>query len=40
GVALAEWVMRKSLIMVRSFDGPRLIADPWFAKPTRASGDD
>lgn len=40
GVALAEWAMRKSLTMVKSADGPRLVADPWSAGPAHASGDD
>ncbi|PTB20253.1 malonate decarboxylase holo-ACP synthase [Trinickia symbiotica] len=29
GVALAEWALRKPRTMVRSTDGPRLVADPW-----------
>jgi phosphoribosyl-dephospho-CoA transferase len=40
GVALAEWAMRKSLTMVKSADGPRLVADPWSAGPGHANGDD
>ncbi len=40
GVALAEWAMRKSLTMVKSADGPRLLADPWSAGPPRVREDD
>ncbi len=29
GVALAEWAARKSRTMVRTANGPRLVADPW-----------
>lgn len=39
GVALAEWAMHKSQVMVRSAEGPRLVADPWSAEPAHASGD-
>jgi phosphoribosyl-dephospho-CoA transferase len=40
GVALAEWAMRKSRTMVKSADGPRLVADPWAAETANAGRDD
>jgi phosphoribosyl-dephospho-CoA transferase len=40
GVALAEWAMGKSRMMVKCAEGARLVADPWSAEPAHARRDE
>ena len=35
-VALAEYARGKSVVMLRSPQGPRLVADPWLARAASA----